>query len=52
MLNLRGWAIWLLNELGDSAEQSISIGEPLLADQERVLGADHPNTLRVIQAIL
>ena len=31
--------------LGDSAAQSILIAEPLLADQERVLGADHPDTL-------
>ena len=31
--------------LGDSTAQSILIAEPLLADQERVLGADHPDTL-------
>ena len=37
--------VWSLNRLGDSAAQSILIAEPLLADQERVLGADHPDTL-------
>ena len=31
--------------LGDSAAQSIAIAESLLADQERVLGNDHPDTL-------
>ena len=35
-----------LNGLGDSAAQSILIGEPLLADRERMLGADHPDTLQ------
>ena len=45
ILRLRGWAVWFLNQLGDSAAQSILIAEPLLADQERVLGADHPDTL-------
>ena len=45
MLRLRRWAVWSLNCLGDSAAQSIRIAEPLLADQKRVLGADHPDTL-------
>ena len=45
MIGLRWLAVWFLNELGDSAAQSILIAEPLLADQERVLGADHPDTL-------
>jgi tetratricopeptide (TPR) repeat protein len=45
MIGLRSWAVLFLNHLGDSAAQSISIGEPLLADQERVLGPDHPDTL-------
>ena len=45
MIRLRWWAVWFLNRLGDSAAQSILIAEPLLADQERVLGADHPDTL-------
>jgi tetratricopeptide (TPR) repeat protein len=45
MIRLRAWAVLFLDHLGDSPTQSISIGEPLLADQERVLGADHPDTL-------
>ena len=45
ILGLRGWALWFLNDLGDSAAQAIAIGEPLLADQERVRGPDHPSTL-------
>jgi len=46
LIRLRGWAVWFLNELGDSAAQAIEIAEPLLADQERVLGTDHPDTLK------
>jgi tetratricopeptide (TPR) repeat protein len=46
MIGLRAWAVWFLGELGDSAEQCILVAEPLLADEERVLGADHPQTLR------
>ena len=45
VLRLRGWAVWFLNDLGDSAAQAIAVGEPLLADRERVLGPDHPDTL-------
>jgi len=45
LLRLRGWALYHLNALGDSAQQAIAIGEPLIADQERVLGPDHPDTL-------
>ena len=45
MIDLRGSAVWFMNKLGDSAAQSILLGEPLLADRERVLGADHPDTL-------
>jgi tetratricopeptide (TPR) repeat protein len=44
-LLLRGWAVWFLNDLGDSTAQAIAVGEPLLADRERVLGPDHPDTL-------
>jgi len=47
MIRLRWWAVVFLNRLGDSAAQSILISEPLLADMERVLGADHPDTLSV-----
>ena len=45
ILGLRWWAVGSLNRLGDSAARSILIAEPLLADMERVLGADHPDTL-------
>ena len=45
MIWLRGWAVSFLNELADSPAQAILIGERLVADQERVLGADHPDTL-------
>ena len=45
MIRLRWWAVVFLNNLGDSAAQAIAIGERLLADQERVLGPDHPDTL-------
>ena len=45
MIRLRLWAAWFLANLGDSTAQAILIGEPLVADQERVLGPDHPDTL-------
>jgi tetratricopeptide (TPR) repeat protein len=45
LIRLRWWAVGLLNFLADSAAQVIAISEPLLADQERVLGPDHPDTL-------
>ena len=44
-LRLLGWAVGLLNFLGDSAAQSIVIGERVVAARERVLGPDHPDTL-------
>jgi tetratricopeptide (TPR) repeat protein len=46
LIQLRWSAVWFLNSLGDSAAQSVGIAEPLLADQERVVGIDHPDTLR------
>jgi hypothetical protein len=46
LLGLRGRAVWFLNRLGDSAAQAIQIGDALLTDYERVLGPDHPDTLR------
>ena len=46
MLKLRQWAVTGQNLLGDNATQSILIAEPLLADLERVLGSDDPETLR------
>ena len=45
LLRLRGWALFHLNALGDHAQRAIVIGEPLVADQEQVLGPDDPNTL-------
>ena len=45
MIRLRWWAVWFLSHLGDSTAQAIVIGERLVADQERVLGPDHPDTL-------
>ena len=45
MIRLRLWATLFLGNLGDSAAQVIMLGERLLADHERVLGLDHPDTL-------
>ena len=45
ILGLRGRAVWFLLDLGDSAAQAIEVGEALLADYERVLGLDHPDSL-------
>ena len=45
MLSLRLWALYHLDELGDSAPQAVAVGEPLAADFERLLGPDHADTL-------
>ena len=45
LLRLRGWAIWCLNDLGDSFAQAIEYGQSLVADSERVLDETHPRTL-------
>jgi tetratricopeptide (TPR) repeat protein len=45
LLSLRFWALYYLNELGDSASQAIAVGERLTADFERAFGHDHPDTL-------
>jgi len=45
LLRLRGWALYHLNELGDSAQQAILMGEPLIRDRERLLGPDHPDSM-------
>jgi hypothetical protein len=45
LLNLRLRLIYLLNALGDSTGLVILAAEPLVADSERVLGADHPDSL-------
>lgn len=45
MTRLRWWVVWYLNKLGDSAGQAIMLGERLAADQGRLRGPDHPDTL-------
>jgi tetratricopeptide (TPR) repeat protein len=45
LLRLRFWALYHLNELGDTAEQAVAVGEPLTVDLEQVLGPDHADTL-------
>ena len=45
LLRLRSWAIWCLDELGDSFAQAIEYGQALVTDCERVLGETHPDTL-------
>jgi hypothetical protein len=45
LLGLRLHALHVLNELGDSHQRAVVIGEPLIADFTRVLGFDHPGTL-------
>ncbi len=45
LLRLRFLALYHLIELGDSAEQAITMGEPLTADLERMLGPYHDDTL-------
>ena len=47
LLDLRFRAIWVLNELGDSAAQAVELGKSLAADCERLLGGQHPKTLTV-----
>jgi transposase len=45
LLGLRGWALWCMDDLGDSFTQAIEHGEPLVTDSERLLGDTHPDTL-------
>jgi tetratricopeptide (TPR) repeat protein len=45
LLRPRFLALYHLVELGDSAPQAIAAGEALTADLERLLGADHPDTM-------
>lgn len=45
LLRLRRWAVSCLNDLGDSFALAIQYGQLLLADCERVLDPDHPDTL-------
>ena len=48
LLRLRLRSVYLLNMLGDSTGLAIVAAEPLAADCERVLGADHPDTLTCV----
>ena len=45
LLRLSGWAVWCLNQLGDSFTQAIGYGQIVVADCERVQGDVHPDTL-------
>ena len=45
LMRLRFLALHHLIELGDDMPHAIAIGEPLIADFERALGPDHPDTL-------
>jgi tetratricopeptide (TPR) repeat protein len=45
MLRVRFWALHCLNRLGDSTQQAIAVGEPLIADFQQLLGFAHPDTL-------
>jgi tetratricopeptide (TPR) repeat protein len=44
VLSLRSRAVFFLHELNESPVRSILIAEPLLAEMDRVLGADDPGT--------
>lgn len=46
ILGLRSWAVRFLNDLADSATQASQVAEALAADQERILGPDHTDTVR------
>jgi hypothetical protein len=46
LIQLRYLALRHLIELGDNMARAISIGEPLTADLERLLGPDDPYTMR------
>ncbi len=45
LLQVRRHCLWFLNALGDSAVQATVVGESLVADEERAVGPDHPDTL-------
>jgi tetratricopeptide (TPR) repeat protein len=45
LLRIRFWALHCLNRLGDSTQQAIAVGEPLIADLQRALGFEDPDTL-------
>jgi tetratricopeptide (TPR) repeat protein len=45
LLELRMWALTLMNNLGDSSATAVTLGEPLFAEAEQVFGCDHYKTL-------
>jgi tetratricopeptide (TPR) repeat protein len=45
LLELRLWVLYHLNDLPDSTQQAIAIGEALTADLEKALGPDNRSTL-------
>jgi tetratricopeptide (TPR) repeat protein len=45
LLDLRAWALWCLNDLGDNLTQAISHGQALVRDSERVLGDTDRSTM-------
>jgi tetratricopeptide (TPR) repeat protein/transcriptional regulator with XRE-family HTH domain len=45
LLRLRLQSVYLLNMLGDSTGLAIAAAEPLAVECDRLLGADHPDTL-------
>jgi tetratricopeptide (TPR) repeat protein len=46
LLSLRRSALYGLTQLGDTVELAVEQGRSVVIDCERVLGADHPSTLR------
>ena len=46
LIQLRSLAVHHLIELGDSMPAAVTIGEPLTAELERLLGPGHPDTIR------
>ena len=45
MLNLRSWVLGYVNELADTPSQAVDLGEKLAADNERVRGGSHLETV-------
>jgi hypothetical protein len=46
LLGLRVRSVHLLNALGDSTGFSVQVAEPLVGDFERILGVDHPDSIK------
>lgn len=45
LVELRSWALWCVNELGDNLVEAVDLGEKAVADSVRILGPEHPETL-------